>query len=102
MSIEYFAIATLDDSAIEAVITHLRSAGIYDVSPSEDPRRVVLRLKGQPRRPDWPEDAEIHFQPTRIYVVVHSASRADRTALIKGLEESLAANGHVAAHFEEG
>jgi hypothetical protein len=69
--------------------------------PSADARIIKLRLRENPAREHWPEDVELLFGPTRLVVIIHSASRQQREYLVDLLERTLSGVGCAAELVEE-
>src|SRR5262249_12738855 len=66
-------------------------------SSTED---VRLRFRNVALRDEWPDDVELQFNETELYVVFHTGTRRDRELLLAVLQSILARCGSVTEFLE--
>lgn len=101
MSIELFAKIEASAQYISDIANILKKDESYLILNNPNPSRILLRLKKNPPRVDWPEDVELNFSAEGIFLIFHSANSDDRTGLVRILESTLLKHGKNVCFEEE-
>ncbi|MBI5535272.1 MAG: hypothetical protein HY898_21270 [Deltaproteobacteria bacterium] len=89
MGIEYACDVVGTGDFRSAISSGLHDDPCVELLPSSDACLIKLRFRETPRREEWPEDVDVTFEPMRIAVVFHSATRQQRQYLVQLLENLL-------------
>lgn len=105
MSIEYSSALpkTIGAADIDRIFRSIVGSDLWisESSTLTPPITASFRLASRPRREQWSEDVSVVFEPSRILVQFHSATRDQRNDFLNLLANAIAQVQGIAPSFEE-